>query len=100
MRPLRPHATLRGPRSSRPESSGVVAAVGDPNPLMNGVGFERLRAAGVEVELACGEAEWLARVQNQDYRVWIAQKRPFVPLQGGGDAGRPGHRPGLALGHG
>jgi diaminohydroxyphosphoribosylaminopyrimidine deaminase/5-amino-6-(5-phosphoribosylamino)uracil reductase len=56
----------------------VVAAVGDPNPLTNGVGFERLRAAGVEVELAGGEAEWLARVQNEDYRVWIAQKRPFV----------------------
>jgi diaminohydroxyphosphoribosylaminopyrimidine deaminase/5-amino-6-(5-phosphoribosylamino)uracil reductase len=56
----------------------VVAAVGDPNPLTNGVGFERLRAAGVEVELADGEAEWLARVQNEDYRVWIAQKRPFV----------------------
>ena len=58
--------------------AGVVAAVGDPNPLTNGAGFERLRADGIEVELAGGEAEWNARVQNEEYRVWISQKRPFV----------------------
>ena len=56
----------------------VVAAVGDPNPLTNGIGFERLRAAGIQVDLPGGEAEWLARVQNEDYRVWISQRRPFV----------------------
>jgi diaminohydroxyphosphoribosylaminopyrimidine deaminase / 5-amino-6-(5-phosphoribosylamino)uracil reductase len=56
----------------------VVAAVGDPNPLTNGIGFERLRAAGIEVELPGGEAEWLARAQNEDYRVWISLRRPFV----------------------
>jgi diaminohydroxyphosphoribosylaminopyrimidine deaminase/5-amino-6-(5-phosphoribosylamino)uracil reductase len=56
----------------------VVAAVGDPNPLTNGAGFERLRAAGVEVELSGGADEWLARVQNEDYRVWVSQGRPFV----------------------
>ena len=56
----------------------VVAAVGDPNPLTNGAGFERLRAAGIQVDLPGGETEWLARVQNEDYRVWISQRRPFV----------------------
>ena len=56
----------------------VVAAVGDPNPLTNGAGFERLRAAGVEVELAGGELEWRARVQNEAFRVWVAERRPFV----------------------
>jgi diaminohydroxyphosphoribosylaminopyrimidine deaminase/5-amino-6-(5-phosphoribosylamino)uracil reductase len=53
----------------------VVAAVGDPNPKVSGRGFERLRAAGVEVEVA---DLWAARVQNEAWRVWIAHGRPFV----------------------
>jgi diaminohydroxyphosphoribosylaminopyrimidine deaminase / 5-amino-6-(5-phosphoribosylamino)uracil reductase len=53
----------------------VVAAVGDPNPKVNGRGFERLRAAGVDVEVA---GLWEARVQNEAWRVWIAEVRPFV----------------------
>lgn len=53
----------------------VVAAVGDPNPRVDGRGFERLRAAGVEVEVA---DLWEARVQNEAWRVWIARGRPFV----------------------
>jgi diaminohydroxyphosphoribosylaminopyrimidine deaminase/5-amino-6-(5-phosphoribosylamino)uracil reductase len=53
----------------------VVAGVGDPNPKVNGKGFERLRAAGVEVEVV---DSWEARVQNEAWRVWIAQRRPFV----------------------
>ena len=56
----------------------VVAAVRDPNPETDGAGFARLRAAGVEVELAGGELEWHARVQNEAYRVWVAARRPFV----------------------
>jgi diaminohydroxyphosphoribosylaminopyrimidine deaminase / 5-amino-6-(5-phosphoribosylamino)uracil reductase len=55
--------------------SSVVAAVGDPNPKVSGRGFERLRAAGVEVEVA---DLWEARVQNESWRVWIARGRPFV----------------------
>ncbi len=53
----------------------VVAAVGDPNPKVDGRGFERLRAAGVEVEVA---DLWEARMQNEAWRVWIARGRPFV----------------------
>ncbi len=53
----------------------VVAAVGDPNPKVDGRGFERLRAGGVEVEAA---DLWGARVQNEAWRVWIARGRPFV----------------------
>jgi diaminohydroxyphosphoribosylaminopyrimidine deaminase/5-amino-6-(5-phosphoribosylamino)uracil reductase len=56
----------------------VVAAVGDPNPKTDGRGFERLRAAGIDVELAEGDLEWRARVQNDAYRVWVAKSRPFV----------------------
>jgi diaminohydroxyphosphoribosylaminopyrimidine deaminase/5-amino-6-(5-phosphoribosylamino)uracil reductase len=56
----------------------VVAAVSDPNPKTDGTGFERLRAAGVEVELPGGELEWRARAQNEAFRVWVAERRPFV----------------------
>lgn len=58
--------------------SRVVAAVGDPDPRTEGAGFARLRAAGVEVELAGGEVEWRARVQNEGFRTWAALGRPFV----------------------
>jgi diaminohydroxyphosphoribosylaminopyrimidine deaminase / 5-amino-6-(5-phosphoribosylamino)uracil reductase len=53
----------------------VVAGVGDPNPKVDGKGFEGLRAAGVEVEVV---DSWEARVQNEAWRVWISQRRPFV----------------------
>jgi diaminohydroxyphosphoribosylaminopyrimidine deaminase / 5-amino-6-(5-phosphoribosylamino)uracil reductase len=56
----------------------VVAAAGDPNPLTNGAGLEILEAAGIPVELAGGDLEWRARVQNEAYRVWVAERRPFV----------------------
>ena len=55
--------------------SRVVAAVGDPNPKVNGRGFARLRQGGVEVEVA---DSWEARVQNEAWRMWVAQGRPFV----------------------
>ncbi len=53
----------------------VVAAVGDPNPKVDGKGFERLRVAGVDVEVV---DSWEARVQNEAWRVWISRGRPFV----------------------
>jgi diaminohydroxyphosphoribosylaminopyrimidine deaminase/5-amino-6-(5-phosphoribosylamino)uracil reductase len=52
----------------------VVAASLDPNPKAGG-GLDVLRAAGIEVEDAeCFEA----RAQNEAWRTWIAQNRPFV----------------------
>jgi diaminohydroxyphosphoribosylaminopyrimidine deaminase/5-amino-6-(5-phosphoribosylamino)uracil reductase len=52
----------------------VVAGSLDPHPGHGG-GLERLRAAGVEVVLAdCFEA----RAQNEAWRTWAAEGRPFV----------------------
>jgi diaminohydroxyphosphoribosylaminopyrimidine deaminase/5-amino-6-(5-phosphoribosylamino)uracil reductase len=56
----------------------VVAAAIDPNPLVSGGGLERLREAGLEVELAEGEIAFQARRQNETWRTWIASGRPFV----------------------
>ena len=56
----------------------VVAAAGDPSPETDGQGFERLRAARIEVEVAEGDAGLRARRQNEAYRTWIAKGRPFV----------------------
>jgi diaminohydroxyphosphoribosylaminopyrimidine deaminase/5-amino-6-(5-phosphoribosylamino)uracil reductase len=55
----------------------VVAAALDPHPGHGG-GLERLRAAGVEVELAEGEVAFRARQQNEAWRTWSALGRPFV----------------------
>jgi diaminohydroxyphosphoribosylaminopyrimidine deaminase / 5-amino-6-(5-phosphoribosylamino)uracil reductase len=58
--------------------SKVVAAAGDPNPNTNGRGFDGLRAAGIEVEVAEGDPALRARRQNEAYRTWITKGRPFV----------------------
>jgi diaminohydroxyphosphoribosylaminopyrimidine deaminase/5-amino-6-(5-phosphoribosylamino)uracil reductase len=52
----------------------VVAGALDPNPKAGG-GLEELRAAGVEVELL---DSFEARAQNEAWRKWVAQSRPFV----------------------
>ena len=59
----------------------VVCAIGDPNPEVDGRGLERLRAAGVEVELAGGRIEARARRQNAAFRTHVVRGRPFVLLK-------------------
>jgi len=56
----------------------VVAAAGDPDPRTNGRGIERLRAAGIEAELATGEIERRARLQNAAFRALVLLGRPHV----------------------
>jgi diaminohydroxyphosphoribosylaminopyrimidine deaminase / 5-amino-6-(5-phosphoribosylamino)uracil reductase len=56
----------------------VVAGQLDPNPTVEGGGLERLRAAGVEVEIAEGELAFRARQQLEEWRTWVTQRRPFV----------------------
>jgi diaminohydroxyphosphoribosylaminopyrimidine deaminase/5-amino-6-(5-phosphoribosylamino)uracil reductase len=53
----------------------VVVGARDPNPVVDGRGIERIRAAGVEVELLDDLA---ARRQNEAWRVWKSLGRPFV----------------------
>jgi diaminohydroxyphosphoribosylaminopyrimidine deaminase/5-amino-6-(5-phosphoribosylamino)uracil reductase len=52
----------------------VVAGSRDPNPEAAG-GLERLREAGVEAELV---DSFEARRQNEAWRTWVAEHRPFV----------------------
>lgn len=59
----------------------VVAAMPDPNPVVSGRGFERLRQAGIAVEVGCGAAE--ARRLNHSFAHWIRSRRPFVTLKAG-----------------
>ena len=52
----------------------VVAGSRDPNPVAAG-GLERLRQAGVDVELV---DSFRARGQNEAWRTWVSKARPFV----------------------
>ncbi len=52
----------------------VVVGSRDPNPEAAG-GVERLRAHGVDVEFV---DSWEARTQNEAWRVWVRERRPFV----------------------
>lgn len=52
----------------------VVVGAADPNPKASG-GDERMRAAGVEVELLDSHD---ARRQNEAWRTWVSRGRPFV----------------------
>jgi diaminohydroxyphosphoribosylaminopyrimidine deaminase/5-amino-6-(5-phosphoribosylamino)uracil reductase len=53
----------------------VVVGARDPNPVVDGRGIERIRAAGIEVEVLDDLA---ARRQNEAWRVWKPLGRPFV----------------------
>jgi diaminohydroxyphosphoribosylaminopyrimidine deaminase/5-amino-6-(5-phosphoribosylamino)uracil reductase len=55
--------------------SRVVVGARDPNPVVDGRGIERIRAAGIEVEVLDDLA---ARRQNEAWRVWKSLGRPFV----------------------
>jgi diaminohydroxyphosphoribosylaminopyrimidine deaminase/5-amino-6-(5-phosphoribosylamino)uracil reductase len=56
----------------------VVVGQRDPNPHVAGEGVEKLRAAGVQVELADGELAFRSRQQLESWRTWVTSGRPFV----------------------
>lgn len=78
------HQGRTGPCADLAIAAGVkrvVAAMTDPNPLVAGRGFERLRAAGITVETGLLEAE--ARKLNEAFARYIVSKRPLVTLKSG-----------------
>jgi len=73
--------------------SRVVVGARDPNPVVDGRGIERIRGAGIEVEVLDDLA---ARRQNEAWRVWKSLGRPFVAYKAGitldGRVSVPGRR--------
>lgn len=57
----------------------VVASIADPNPLVSGQGFARLRAASVEVEVGPGAAE--SRELNIGFFSRMIRKTPWVRMK-------------------
>ena len=57
----------------------VVASIADPNPLVSGHGFARLRAAGIEVEVGPGAAE--SRELNIGFFSRMIRKTPWVRMK-------------------
>jgi diaminohydroxyphosphoribosylaminopyrimidine deaminase/5-amino-6-(5-phosphoribosylamino)uracil reductase len=76
------HQGRTGPCSDALIAAGVrrvVASIPDPNPLVAGQGFARLRTAGVEVEVGpCAEE---ARKLNESFAKYIRHKTPLVTLK-------------------
>ena len=57
----------------------VVAAMQDPNPLVDGRGFAELRGAGIEVRVGLLERE--ARALNEAFVHWHRTRRPLCTLK-------------------
>ena len=56
----------------------VVCPIEDPNPLVSGKGFQRLREAGIEVSVGLLADE--ATKLNEKFICWHKKGRPFVHL--------------------
>ena len=76
------HQGRTGPCCDALVTSGiqkVVAAIGDPNPLVSGQGFARLRAAGIDVEVGPGGAE--SRELNIGFFSRMVRQTPWVRMK-------------------
>jgi diaminohydroxyphosphoribosylaminopyrimidine deaminase / 5-amino-6-(5-phosphoribosylamino)uracil reductase len=76
------HLGRTGPCVARIIDAGVsrvVAAVEDPNPLVQGKGFAQLRAHGVSVDVGVGADA--ARRLNRPFFTAMLEHRPFVVLK-------------------
>jgi diaminohydroxyphosphoribosylaminopyrimidine deaminase / 5-amino-6-(5-phosphoribosylamino)uracil reductase len=78
------HHGRTGPCTDAVIRSGIrrlVALMEDPNPEVNGQGFEKLRAAGVTVELHQGQLAEQARRLNEAFTKYIRTRLPLVTLK-------------------
>lgn len=76
------HVGRTGPCADAVVAAGiarVVCSMVDPNPAVAGRGFERLRAAGIEVEVGLLERE--ARKLNESFAKYIRTGKPLVTLK-------------------
>ncbi len=77
------HVSTRGPACAdllvQAGISRVVAAIGDPDPRVDGLGFDRLSAAGIEVEV--GLAADAAGRSMAGFLTRIRLGRPYVTLK-------------------
>jgi len=77
------HVSTRGPACTdlliAAGVTRIVAAMGDPDPRTDGIGFARARAAGIAVTTGVREAE--ARGMIAGFLIRRAKRRPFVTLK-------------------
>ena len=76
------HVGRTGPCADALVAAGITRVVGamrDPNPLVDGSGFERLRGAGIEVEIGLMEA--LARELNRGFLSRVERGRPWLRIK-------------------
>ena len=59
----------------------VVAAMADPNPLVGGKSFSKLRSAGLQVEVGLLETE--SRKLNEAFARYILTRKPLITLKSG-----------------
>ena len=57
----------------------LVCSMKDPNPQVNGAGFEKLRQAGIQVDVGLFEAE--AKKLNESFAKYIRRGMPLVTLK-------------------
>jgi diaminohydroxyphosphoribosylaminopyrimidine deaminase/5-amino-6-(5-phosphoribosylamino)uracil reductase len=76
------HTGRTGPCADALVAAGVARVVGalrDPNPQVDGSGFERLVAAGIQVETGLMEAQ--ARMLNRGFLSRIERGRPWLRIK-------------------
>jgi len=99
------HQGRTGPCADAVIAAGIsraVCSMQDPNPLVAGRGFAKLRAAGLKVEVGLGEAE--AKKLNESFAKYIRRGKPLVTLKSAmtldgkiADATKPGAQPNSAM---